>query len=252
MAARRGAAAHAEGARRKSGRAAPPARRDAARLPRRGALPHPPAEAGGRRGARLRRRGHVRRAARHGLCFHRLGVGELLCASHDARHVSAEGAGRDLGRLARRADRLVVRVPGGEGEESEGRLRGLRALAVLERRVSVGMEHARRARLPRRQRAARAARVPAAQVAVQGDRQLVRGRAARHRQHGLRGQGAVRARVPHARGRRHQGRADARQRSEPRPALPDAGVRAFPLHAPACRSASRRGSSTASVPRPAA
>ncbi len=52
-----------------------------------------------------------------------------------------------------------------------------RALAVLERRRSERMEHARGARLARRKRAARAARFHAAALAVQGHRHLVRRRA---------------------------------------------------------------------------
>ncbi len=211
--------------------AAPPARRHAARLPRRGAFPHPAAQARGRRGARIRHHRDIRRAARARLRLHGVELGQLRRAPHDARHVPAARAGRDLGPVARRADRLVVRLPGGEGAQGEGRLRDQRALAVLERRRSERMEHARGPRLARRERAARAARFPAGALAVQGHRYLVRRRAARHRQQGRRGDRAVRARAPDARGRRHQGRADAGQRRQSGRALPDAGVRAFPLHA---------------------
>ena len=75
------------------------------------ALPHPPAQARRRRRARVRRGGDLRRAARARLRLDVVELGQLRRAPPDARHVPAAGAGRDLGQVARRADRLVVRVP---------------------------------------------------------------------------------------------------------------------------------------------
>ena len=158
-------------------------------------------------------------------------LGQLRRAPHDARHVPAAGAGRDLGQVARRADRFVVRVPGRQGAQGAGRLHALRPLAVLERRRPERMEHARRPRAPGRQPAARAAHLPGAALAVQGDRHLVRRRPARHRQQGRGGERGVRARAHDARGGRHQGRADAGQRGQSRDAVPASGVRAVSLHA---------------------
>ena len=201
----------------------------------------PSAQAHRRRRARVCRGGDVRRALRARLRLDGMELGELRRAPHDARHVSAEGAGRDLGRFGRCVDRIVIRVPGGQGAQGRGRLCLVRALAVLERRRSERVEHARRSRAARRPSSARAARVSPQALAIQGHRHLARGRIARHRQQRCRGEGTVRAGAHDARGRRHEGRTNAGQRGESGHPLSASGVRAFSLHAVRRRARHRRG-----------
>ena len=91
--------------------------------------------------SRARRAGRDRGA---GLRLDRLGADQSREPSLDARHVAQGGAGRGVGRLARRAHRLGLRLSRRPRARSRGRLCAERALAVLERHRSVALEPGRR------------------------------------------------------------------------------------------------------------
>src|SRR5687767_15777100 len=69
--------------------------------------------------------------------FRSLELGELRRASHDARHVPAESAGRDLGRFGRCAHRIVFRL---RSEEHTSELQSLAYLVcrlLLEKKKNI-------------------------------------------------------------------------------------------------------------------
>ena len=108
-----------------------------------------------------------------------------------------EAPGRDLGRLARRADRHVARLPGRPRPQGRRRLRGLRPLAAVLRRRQFRLEHAGlHGARARRRPAGRPALRLCPSLAVRDHRHLACGGPRRHRLEGRGDQEPVRAGVP--------------------------------------------------------